>query len=201
LVPGPNEVSNLPHEIWQDFQRWGEMLLGLELTEDQLIWVQGELRFFEQATTKLAQSWQQYHVWEKEAHEFLDHNYYLIEENYKNAIKADTEKWLQYFLRIEEMDKLLPGWQPENKMIRHVITQGYELMFKFMINFKDMRLISEEDLSIFLNKETDGQIVTGYAAWSHFDPIEGPPLHQNIKENLLINRSVYGLPDILKCES
>jgi hypothetical protein len=177
------------------------MLSKLSLTKDLQRRVEEEKDIFKKATKNLFESRNWLDLLGKDPERFSEHDGAFLKENIEQIIKRDKVKWLQSVFQIDQIDHLLP--QQENELItrRIIIKRGYELMFWFMIEFKDMKLLSEEDLSSFLNKETDGKIIVAYANWSHFEPITGnPSWNFKIKESLQMTRSIYGLPEILNCE-
>ena len=202
FIPGPNEGSNFPYEIWKEFQTWREKLLRLRLTKIQRNWLREEQSSLVRASLRLCLSWRMHRIWEEEIRVVPEKDCVLMRKDFKERIKEDGKNWLQSVSEIQKMDNLLTQWEPQDSSkFRPLITKGYELMFKFMINFKYVEHISEEDLSHFLNEETHGQIITAYATWSHFDPITEPFWHHDIKGKLLMERSIHGLPYILNCES
>jgi hypothetical protein len=196
FISGPHELTGYWLQISHEFQGWCNKLSLLKFTEDQQGRVKKELRSFEQATKKLFDV--QMFIGEPEN----PYSWYEDLENLQNRIRDVKEEWLESVLQIERIRKLLPPGQ-ENGMSRYIFQRGYELMFQFMIDFKDMTVISEKDLSSFFNERTHGKIITAYATNIYKDFEDGKQSslgNFGIKKRLQMRSSIYGLPDLLKCE-
>jgi hypothetical protein len=83
------------------------------------------------------------------------------------------QDWLSYianFLKIERISSSSKGHNKEHdKEIESLIMRWRELIMDFFIDSQDLKIVSEQSFSYFLNKKNKGKLISDYII-HRFDP-------------------------------
>jgi hypothetical protein len=202
-IPGSKKVRK---ECLKKLDEWEHMLRKLDIAEPQASSIYDSLKVFQDASSSLLDTWQllnlgaEHEVFKLEVKQGvnLEVLYVLSAMNMEEAMEYFKERWLHSVFQIEKIGSLLSINNTESN--RKTMQKGYELIFKFLIDFQKNLILSKEDLSYFLNEETHGQLIATYATniYTHFDPIkETASVNLDIKHSLEMSKSVDGFPYLL----
>jgi hypothetical protein len=119
---------------------------------------------------------------------------HIFSNKFAQKVEYYQEIWHKYVTKIQENWKSFP--KDEELFKRSILTQGYELILDFIINLRKDQILSEEELSDYLNDQKDGRIIT-YHSSNKYNPKSGS---LDIKKSLEKSNAINGFTEILKCE-